>query len=141
MTTDRPWWFSGDEPEWKQPDSNASEPKQPEPRGPGEPMTGEPTTDEPTADERGGPGIADVLAGVGTLVSWARERVIDPHLEHADPAEHPDCVICRGMTAVSRLSDIAPLDIADIDGDDEQADDITWVPLTRQGARRGKARS
>lgn len=157
MSSEKPWWFSGDEPEGAQPDAGGpAERKQPASEQPAstpewpEPEQTRPEQTRPEQTGRSGPGIADVIAGVGTLVSWARERVIDPHLEHENPAEHPDCVICRGMTAVSRLSDLAPVDIdIDLDDDDqlgielpdETADDITWVPLTRRGARRGKARS
>lgn len=135
MSTDRPWWFSGDEPEPQaQP---AAEPQQP-----AEPADGVHADDAPTdhavaGEDESTPSIAEVIAGVGTLMSWARERVIDPHLSHEDPAEHPDCVICRGMAAVARLAEIAPIDITSIELDDDgDADDeIHWVPLTRTGAR------
>ena len=136
MSTDKPWWFSGDEPAATEPEANAAASESADT----ESADTEPADAE--QPERSGPGIAEVIAGVGTLVSWARERVIDPHLQHEDPAAHPDCVICRGMTAVSRLSDIAPIDIEFADAADGADDnDITWLPLTRRGSRQGKAKA
>lgn len=143
MNTDRPWWFSGDEPESS---THASEHSGPERSEEADAASAGKSTDSESTDteqpDRGDPGIAEVIAGVGTLVSWARERVIDPHLQHEDPAAHPDCVICRGMAAVSRLSDFAPIDIEIADEAADTADnDITWLPLTRRGSRQGKAKA
>ena len=41
-----------------------------------------------------------LVAGAARMVDWATERVMAPHAEHDDPAEHPDCMVCRTVTLI-----------------------------------------
>ena len=41
-----------------------------------------------------------LVAGAARMVDWATERVMAPHAEHADPAEHPECMVCRTVTLI-----------------------------------------
>lgn len=34
------------------------------------------------------------------MVDWATERVLAPHAEHTDPADHPECMVCRTVTLI-----------------------------------------
>jgi hypothetical protein len=36
-----------------------------------------------------------------TVVEWAADRVMAPHAEHRDPAQHPQCLICRATTMLA----------------------------------------
>lgn len=51
--------------------------------------------EEPAAGT--GMNIGALMAGAQQLVEWASELVLAPHAEHADPAEHAECLICRGQ--------------------------------------------
>ena len=92
----RPWWYSGD------PDDGVAD---------GE----DPVGDEAHAgtdagadhdDDEGAQGAVPgvdwtmLVAGAQRLVDWATERVMAPHVEHGDPADHPQCVVCRTLVAV-----------------------------------------
>lgn len=38
------------------------------------------------------------------VLTWARERVLVPHAEHADPDAHPECLACRAQAALAWLA-------------------------------------
>jgi hypothetical protein len=64
------------------------------------------------------------------MVDWATERVMAPHAEHADPREHPDCVLCRTMTVLGDVGLRSPAPdpagdrpTAAADHDDDDSDD------------------
>jgi len=42
------------------------------------------------------------------MVSWlqslAQQRIVEPHAQHADPQEHPTCVLCRAEAFVDASS-------------------------------------
>ena len=87
-----PWWYSGDD------DEQAPEPVEPA----AEQSTADGgQADEGTADE-GAPSMdwMALVAGAARMVDWATERVMAPHAEHVDPADHPDCMVCRTVTLV-----------------------------------------
>jgi hypothetical protein len=95
MSSDRraPWWFSGDDEQ--EPESVARPDPTPQP-------TSEPALD--SADEADGTSSSmdwtALVAGAARMVDWATERVMAPHAEHTDPAEHPDCMVCRTVTLI-----------------------------------------
>ncbi len=41
-----------------------------------------------------------LVAGAARMVDWATERVMAPHAEHVDPAEHPECMVCRTVALI-----------------------------------------
>ena len=42
------------------------------------------------------------LAGTAmSIVELARTALLAPHAAHADPAEHPECLLCRATQAMS----------------------------------------
>lgn len=65
-----------------------------------------------------------LVAGVGQAMSWAREAVVAPHALHQDPTQHPECVICKGMTVVQGAAQQgAPAS--------EPPAEVRWIPVTR----------
>ena len=99
-----PWWFSGD--------SSAGEP--------------------PAGDAAGSPGPADSGMSLGSLITgaqqlfdWASELVLAPHADHADPREHPDCLVCKGTALVQGVRS-QPTTA-------RVAREISWIPVERQG--------
>jgi len=45
--------------------------------------------------------LADLVTGAQAVVEWARRTVLDPHAGHADPAAHPQCLVCRANAALA----------------------------------------
>jgi hypothetical protein len=140
MSTDRraPWWFSGDDEQ--EPDPVAT----PEPAP-------EPALD--SADEADGTSSSmdwtALVAGAARMVDWATERVMAPHAEHTDPAEHPDCMVCRTVTLIGdpvglmtsgqRPSPDGTDTAGDVDApltdavDATRAQPIRWIPIVESG--------
>lgn len=48
------------------------------------------------------PGLSGLLAGMQGVMAWARDQLA-PHAEHADPADYPQCLACRGQLVLSGL--------------------------------------
>lgn len=104
MSNDRraPWWYSGEDEQ--EPESVAVPATEPEP------ARASASAAPDTADETGTDDAADgasssmdwtaLVAGAARMVDWATERVMAPHAEHDDPAEHPDCMVCRTVTLI-----------------------------------------
>lgn len=44
--------------------------------------------------------LGGLASGAQQLVDFARQALLAPHAGHEDPRDHPDCMICRTMTAV-----------------------------------------
>jgi hypothetical protein len=95
MSGDRraPWWYSGDD----------QEPMATDGRAPADADAG--ANDEADASDvpEGASSSMDwtaLVAGAARMVDWATERVMAPHAEHSDPAEHPDCMVCRTVTLI-----------------------------------------
>jgi hypothetical protein len=116
MNSDRrsPWWYSGedDEPGSMPTTGSAAEP---EPaadsgRADGVPVDAVPadtapadTAPEPDAEAGGASSAMDwtaLVTGAVKMVDWATERVMAPHAEHTDPAQHPECMVCRTVTLI-----------------------------------------
>lgn len=130
----RPWWYSGD-------DSDGAEGTGAEP----EPVDGlvEETVEGPDhgtddTDGEAAPGMDWTLlvAGAQRMVDWATERVMAPHAEHGDPAEHPQCVVCRTLVLVGDSSGMAPTDpdegVEETGGEPEP---IAWIPIREDAER------
>lgn len=83
---------------------------------------------------------AGLVSGVGQAMAWARETVVAPHAAHGDPGEHPECVICRGMTMVqsatgqSATGQAATGQAAPASSTSSTAPTTVtrWVPVTRR---------
>ena len=79
MSGSTPWWYSGA-------DDAAADAGATSGRG-------------DTAGSRPRFDIAGLATGAQQLVDLARQALIAPHAGHGDPREHPECVICRALTA------------------------------------------
>ena len=105
MTQQPPWWYSGSSNE-PPPESSSS-------------------PDQPTG---GTPSLGDLVSMASTVVEWATDRVMAPHADHRDPADHPQCLICRATALLSpavappREPSHEPARIMWIDIDDEPDD-------------------
>lgn len=99
-----PWWFSGD-------------------AAAGDPPVSDSSTPGGTADS--GMSLGSLISGAQQLFDWASELVLAPHADHADPREHPDCLICKG-TALVQGARSGP-------SEPGTPREITWIPVDRQG--------
>ena len=135
----RPWWYSGDE--------DAGSPS--EPHGPSSSRGADAEPSSPEADGGSGPTDSPVagldwtalVAGAQRMVDWATDRVMAPHAEHGDPAEHPQCLVCRTLVVVGEAGYLGdPVDAADPrpgsdpeegtdDGRRPSAPEISWIPI------------
>ena len=100
-----PWWYSGDD--------DAPQPEEP------------PT---PQGEGFGIPGVdwSALASGAQRLVDWATDRVMAPHADHADPREHPQCVVCRTILLLADRPggpSTAPEEPVEV------ADEIAWIPI------------
>ena len=127
MSDRTPWWYSGD---------GSKEPVEPhepvEPNDAKEPV--EPYQDaQPGGASSDGPEPGDsapvdwmgLLAGAARMVDWATSAVLTPHAEHADPAEHPQCVVCRAILLVGDRGAA----VAEEPRDAAPAPRIRWIPV------------
>lgn len=97
MSGDRrsPWWYSGDD--------DQAIPAAPEPEAAVVPEPEAAVDEGPRAESDGTSTAMDwtaLVAGAAKMVDWATERVMAPHAEHTDPAEHPECMVCRTVTLI-----------------------------------------
>jgi hypothetical protein len=133
VSTRTPWWYSGDGDEYEDSAERVSRA-----------ATADVASTQPEGDDRSSAGAREegesngggardwtaLVVGAQRMVDWATERVMAPHAEHADPREHPDCVLCRTMTVLGDVGLRSPapdpardLLTADADHDDDDADD------------------
>jgi hypothetical protein len=68
-----------------------------------------------------------LVAAANQLVDWATERFVTPHEDHADPQQHPTCVLCRSAAVLAGTGFIGGADAAAEDG----LGPITWIPVRR----------
>jgi hypothetical protein len=76
--------------------------------------------------------LLGLTSGVQAVMDWAREQVLAPHAEHGDPADHPQCLACRGQVVLDGL-----LGAADSRRDSDQAGQpqrqgaggVQWIEL------------
>lgn len=124
MSDRTPWWYSGDE--------NPGD-------GPGDGPEGE--SDSGSSVDWGA-----LLSGAARMVDWATSSVMAPHAEHGDPADHPQCVVCRTILLVGDPTGLlARPPSGDADGGplvdhDEPAPaaEIRWIPIV-DGSPDGRA--
>jgi hypothetical protein len=97
-----PWWYSGDDAE----DASAA----------------------PQPEDAGGGGLdwMSLLGGAARVVDWAAGAVLAPHAEHDVPAEHPQCVVCRGILLVTEASGTTAAPAASAP---QPAEPIRWLPV------------
>lgn len=41
--------------------------------------------------------LGALATGATQMVEWARALLVAPHAEHADPREHPQCLLCQAQ--------------------------------------------
>ena len=117
MSDRTPWWYSGDDGREEDAGDQGDQ------------------GDQGTSMDWGA-----VLSGAARMVDWATSTVMAPHAEHVDPADHPQCVVCRTITLVGDpaglLSTSTPGDAAPAEGEDEPAPPprITWIPIVDRSA-------
>lgn len=84
-------------------------------------FSGEP---EEQAEPRRTTDFAALAAGAQQLVEFARAALLAPHAGHVDPAEHPECLLCRASAAFGdRAASGRPT---------APARAITWIPIERE---------
>jgi hypothetical protein len=104
MSGDRraPWWYSGDADDHVPAEPVLAEPEAQDGAQPhGADL--EDAVDEDAPDGAGTSSAMDwtaLVAGAARMVDWATERVMAPHAEHGDPAEHPECMVCRTVSLI-----------------------------------------
>lgn len=103
----RPWWYSGDE----EPAEPSAEPT---------PESTDARTDAPSS-----PGLdwTALISGAQRMVDWATTTVMAPHAEHGDPADHPDCVVCRTLVLVADRQGSGPT------AEPTPVTPIEWIPI------------
>lgn len=116
MTTPpRPWWYSGDE------ESSTAE----------LPTDYQPTDDQPAAS--GGLDWLSLLSSAQRMVDWATEKVMTPHAEHDDPAQYPDCVVCRALVLIGSSGAGPGVGPAPSPEGVHPAAPIEWIPIRDAG--------
>jgi len=132
-TARKPWWYSGED------DADPLEPETAAPE-----LALEESQEVPTEDASGStpPGMdwSMLMMGAAKMVDWATERVMAPHAEHGNPADHPQCVVCRTIVLVGDPEGLgvraerppAPGEGSDDvahDDDHRDAGAIRWIPI------------
>lgn len=113
-----PWWYSGAE----QSGENSGSA---EPGAQGDPGEG--------ADGTSGTGLdwMGLLSGATRMVDWAAATVVEPHGEHGNPADHPDCLVCRTLALVQdRTGMTVPRPDQPVPAEPPHpAEPIRWIPV------------
>jgi hypothetical protein len=131
MSGKTPWWYSG---EGDDGEIVAETPSSPEAYSPQTPDDASPGASAENEESAGGARDWTALVmGAQRIVDWATERVMAPHAEHQDPAEHPDCVVCRTMAV---LGDVGLRSPAPVYEDAEAEQDVNDVSSPGEGAAR-----
>ncbi|MFM8351048.1 MAG: hypothetical protein ACKN9D_08250 [Actinomycetales bacterium] len=83
-------------------------------------------------------GMALLAEGLQRGLAWARRSIVEPHAEHLDASDHPDCVLCvamlalQGATAGSSPGSGQPFGAAG--SEPVPPVPIEWVPVRRRRA-------
>jgi len=104
-----PWWFSG-----------------------GEDSEGSPGPDASSGQPRIGADWGTLLSGAQRVIDWATETVMAPHAEHDIPREHPECVICRGLSLIGEGGPAGFADDATADDGERSHHTIEWIPIREE---------
>ena len=86
MSASTPWWYSGAAP---QEGAHRAE--------------GSPEPAEPDRETRARFDLAGLASGAQQLVDLARQALLAPHAGHEDPRDHPECMLCRTMSALGEV--------------------------------------
>lgn len=116
MTDDArtPWWYSGEE---------------------GAAESGGPSQDGPPGQDDSGTGSGvdwlGLLASATRMVDWAAGAVVEPHSAHTEPADHPDCLVCRTLALVQdRTGMTSPRPDQPVPAEPPRpASPIRWIPV------------
>ena len=124
-----PWWYSGGEDAGAEnagiDDAGLDEARSEE----------APDADAGSQHEQDTPLDWTALAlGAQRLVDWAAERLLTPHAEHADPREHPTCVVCRTQLLLGEAgspADPATTDeaAATVPSGSAAEPTVEWIPI------------
>ena len=86
-------------------------------------------------------GMALLAEGLQRGLAWARRSIVEPHAEHLDVADHPDCVLCVAMVALQGATAGSSAGSAESGQPFGAAGSapvpqvpIEWVPVRRRGA-------
>ena len=92
-----PWWLSGD---------------------------GDPSNEDSSSDDSGASwDMASMLGMVTSMAGqWWASSGASQHASHDDPADNPDCVICKGLLVLSSAT-AAPAAT--------ELQDVQWLPIRR----------
>ena len=104
MSTGDPWWFSG-----TAPDHESEDP-----------------SDQST---RGGFSLSFLAAGAQQLVDMAKQAILVPHADHDDPAEHGECIMCRGSLALDEVRGRSNARNANAGGPEHRPGPVRWIDL------------
>jgi len=83
------WWFDQHAARTKVPAADSAQ------AGPSE------SDAQDSSSSAGGINVGALLTGAQQLMEWASELVLAPHADHADPAEHPECLMCKGQSLIA----------------------------------------
>ena len=95
-------------------------------------------------------GMALLAEGLQRGLAWARRSIVEPHGEHVDVSEHPDCVLCVALVALQGATQASQSDVGprwnsaqaghnqsgsqQPSSEQRPAVTISWVPVRRQSA-------
>ena len=66
--------------------------------------------------------LSGLATGAQFVVDWARESLLTTHQTHIDPADHPQCLMCRAMELFGSTPDQAP-------EPPDEGEALTWIDL------------
>jgi len=120
MSSQPPWWYSAGQ----SPESDGSGSESSSSRAAG---SNDAAADSPAS---GAPSLGDFVSMASTLVEWATDRFMAPHAEHATPAEHPQCLICRASRMLGAATESASSGAPGSPvATERSAGAITWIPI------------
>lgn len=64
--------------------------------------------------------LSGLASGAQFVVDWARESLLATHQTHLDPADHPQCLMCRAMDLFGAAAAPTPPD---------EGEDLVWIDL------------
>jgi hypothetical protein len=64
--------------------------------------------------------LAGIAQGAQQMIEWARDSLLTTHQAHANPDDHPTCLLCKAMQLFQQSTSAPP-----------SSDDVsfTWIDL------------
>ena len=134
----RPWWYSGDA-EGEQGQVPADLPPSDSVSDDASDAWSDGNGEEQAEDASSSTGMdwSILMAGAQRMVDWATEKVMAPHAEHDDPAEHPQCMVCRTILLVGDPSGLGPPSSDPMGatasdathGEESAPEPVRWIPI------------